>query len=163
MISLYNSRAQNQGLYESEMHAYQGDICTPPSPPPDPSSSTPPTDLFPDAKFYGFDIAAVGLGFHHFQSPSYAALQLSRRLRPGGVLFIVDFLPHDEMAHGHAAKHTVMHHGFSEDEIRTIFTGAGCGKDFAMTELGRGVVFDRLGEDRKNVKRHVFLARGTKD
>lgn len=67
------------------MHAYQGNLCVPEDP--NPSAFTSP-------EFYNFDIAAVGLGFHHFDDPELAAKRLAERLRPGGVLVILDFLPH---------------------------------------------------------------------
>ena len=45
------------------------------------------------ATLNNFDIAAVGLGFHHFYDPVRATKALVSRLRPaGGVLLIVDFI-----------------------------------------------------------------------
>ena len=67
------------------MHAYQGNICMPDDPSP---------TAFSSPEFFNFDIAAVGLGFHHFDDPELAACRLVERLRPGGVLVILDFLPH---------------------------------------------------------------------
>ena len=69
------------------MHAYQGNLCIPDEPNP---------PAFASSEFQNFDIAAVGLGFHHFDDPELAAQRLVERLRPGGVLFILDFLPHDK-------------------------------------------------------------------
>jgi len=77
-----------QGLAENEMHAYQGNLLAP-------------DDLSPSAlaspNFFNFDIAAVGLGLHHFDDPALAARRLVERLRPGGVLLVLDFLPHGKM------------------------------------------------------------------
>lgn len=70
------------------MHAYQGNLCVPDDP--NPAALTAP-------EFSDFDIAAVGLGFHHFDDPSLAARRLAERLKTGGVLMILDFLPHDSM------------------------------------------------------------------
>ena len=72
----------------SEMRAYQGNLCNPGDPNP-PALASP--------EFFDFDIAAVGLGFHHFDDPKLAARRLAERLKPGGVLMILDFLPHDEL------------------------------------------------------------------
>lgn len=69
------------------MHAYQGNIC-------DPSDPNPAALAGPE--FTGFDVAAVGLGFHHFDDPTLAARRLGERLKTGGVLMILDFLPHDK-------------------------------------------------------------------
>lgn len=134
------------------MHAHTGNLLDPTTPSPE-SLSAP--------HFHSFDLAAVGLGFHHFSDPDHAARQLAARLRPGGVLFIVDFLPH---AHeeGHAAKAGVAHHGFSEERVREIFEGAGVGKGFGLEEMGSGVVFHSAGGEGKDMKRRVFIARGEK-
>jgi hypothetical protein len=67
------------------MHAHHGNICTPEDPNP---------AAFASPEFFDFDIAAVGLGFHHFDDPALAARRLAARLSVGGVLVIIDFLPH---------------------------------------------------------------------
>nr|XP_036580878.1 methyltransferase domain-containing protein [Colletotrichum truncatum]KAF6788950.1 methyltransferase domain-containing protein [Colletotrichum truncatum] len=183
MVAVYNARAENQGLSAAEMRAYQGDLTDPSDP--DPAA-------FSGAEFRDFDVAGVGLGFHHFDDPKLSAKRLVERLRPGGVLIILDFLPHEKMHHGLPAAHTVKHHGFSEEEMRGIFEQAGAGLDFAMEELGSGIVFgghghghghghdhghgheDGHGHDHDHghtheasksgneMRRRVFLARGTK-
>lgn len=159
------------------MRAYVGNLTD--SADPDPAA-------FAGAGFRDFDVAGVGLGFHHFADPEYSAKKLVERLRPGGVFIILDFLPHEKMHHGLPAAHTVMHHGFSEERMRAIFEQAGAGKDFAMEELGSGVVFGGHGHGhgeghghdhgdghdhghghghnapKEGMKRRVFLARGTK-
>ncbi|OLN86106.1 putative methyltransferase C1347.09 [Colletotrichum chlorophyti] len=164
----------SRGLTKDEMHAYQGDLTDPSAPDPAPLSDT----LFRD-----FDVAGVGLGFHHFDDPELAARRLVERLRPGGVLIIVDFLPHEAADRGLPSAHTVKHHGFSEQRMRAIFEQAGAGGGFAMEDLGGGVVFgahghgdshghsherghnhdhDHGGAKAHGGKRRVFLARGTK-
>jgi SAM-dependent methyltransferase len=69
------------------MHAYQGNLCVPDDPNP---------AAFTSPEFSNFDVAAVGLGFHHFDDPTLAARRLAERLKTGGVLMILDFLPHDK-------------------------------------------------------------------
>lgn len=158
MVAAYNARAENQGLSKDEMFAMPGNLLVPENPHPAELS---------EANLFNFDVAAVGLGFHHFTDPDLAAKRLVERLRPGGVLFIVDFLPH-EHRHDHGASHTVLHHGFSKERVREIFEKAGAGKGFAIQELGVGIVVgghghgDGDGEDRERRKRKVFLARGEK-
>ncbi|KAK7702244.1 hypothetical protein SLS64_009822 [Diaporthe eres] len=162
MVDMYNARARNQGLSEDEMVAFQGNLCVPEDQDP---------EAFRDGKFFGFDLAVVGLGFHHFDDPDLAAKRLAARLKPGGVLMIIDFLPHGphgSEAHGkegtdmviaadEKALKTVTHHGFSEERIREIFIGAGAGKDFALDDMGQV----KFGE--KHGKRTLFMARGTKE
>lgn len=150
MVATYNARAENQGLSVSEMHAYQGNLCVPE----DPS----PAD-FASPEFFDFDVAAVGLGFHHFDDPSLAARRLAERLKTGGVLVILDFLPHDKPDASHPAASTITHHGFSEEHIRRIYEEAGVGKDFALEEMAVVFHFSKEGGE---VKRKIFLARGTK-
>lgn len=195
MAGAYNARAENQGLSKDEMFAYHGIFTDPKDPNP---------AAFAGPEFFNFDVAAVGLGFHHFDDPAFAAKQLAARLKPGGVLFILDFLPHPPVGqsgegdhghghdhghshshghggegHGHSHSHshadfsaeadttpsdavpTVMHHGFSEEQMRTMFEGAGVGKDFALAEMGDGVVFHG-GKSGQSMKRRIFLARGVK-
>lgn len=114
---------------------------------------------FAGPEFSNFDLAAVGLGFHHFDNPQLGAERLVARLKPGGVLLIIDFLLHDgRLEASHPASHTITHHGFSEEEIRKIFVGAGAGGDFGFETAG-GVVFEREGG---MVERTLFMARGTK-
>jgi Methylase involved in ubiquinone/menaquinone biosynthesis len=66
------------------MRAYQGNLCVPDDPNP---------AAFSGPEFFNFDIVAVGLGFHHFDDPALAARRLAERLKDGGVLTILDFLP----------------------------------------------------------------------
>ncbi|KAJ0296164.1 hypothetical protein COL516b_011916 [Colletotrichum fioriniae] len=102
------------------MHAYQGNLT-------DPSDPSPAAFNSDDGRFRDFDVAGVGLGFHHFEDPELSARRLVERLRPGGVFIILDFLPHEKMDHALPAAHTVMHHGFSEERMRAIFEQAGAG------------------------------------
>jgi SAM-dependent methyltransferase len=67
----------------SSRQAFQGNLA-------DPTDTSP--AAFTDTKFFDFDVAGVGLGFHHFDKPDLASKRLAERLRPGGVLFIIDFV-----------------------------------------------------------------------
>jgi len=53
----------------------------------------------------------------------------------------------------------VTHHGFSEEQIRSIFEDAGVGKDFAIEKMA--VVFN-ISKDTGEFRRNIFMARGTK-
>ncbi|QSZ36803.1 hypothetical protein DSL72_006686 [Monilinia vaccinii-corymbosi] len=175
MVAQYNTRAANQGLSPSEMIAYQGNLLSSPT-----EAELEKEDL------YEFDLAVVGLGFHHFDNPAWAARKLGERLKKGGILAVLDFESHDGYGnphghpHGHGyenqhheptlsaqaerARETVTHHGFSEEEIRKIFTDAGVGAGFGYVVLGRGILFQGTGKEgqRNDMKRAVFLARGVK-
>ncbi|KAK9777286.1 putative S-adenosyl-L-methionine-dependent methyltransferase [Seiridium cardinale] len=151
MVAAYNARAENQGLTKDDMYAVAGNLTVPDDPKPAHLS---------DSEFFGFDLAAVGGGFHHFDDPQLTAIRLVERLRPGGVLFIWDFLTHE--ADEFTASKGVTHHGFSEEQIRAIFEKAGAGQNFGLQELGSGVVFGHSHEGKTPLKRHAFLARGEK-
>lgn len=170
MVDEYNTAAQNQGIAPGEMRAQIGNLI-------DGSSAAPPPELS-SPEFFNFDIAAVGMGWHHFADPALAARRLAERLKPGGVLLIIDFLPHgeacghghhgagDDHGHGHGreedkkdASKTVAHMGFQEEEIRKMFVDAGVGNGFEHVVLGKGVVFTSEG---KEMRRTAFMARGRK-
>jgi len=189
MVNEYNTSARNQGIPENEMFATLGNLL---------DASSPLPESLSGPEFFNFDIAAVGLGFQHFYDPALAAKRLSERLKKGGVLMIVDFLPHGdghghdghkhEHGHGHGhgnghghchekvegdgkegeptegdwkakARPTIAHMGFSEEEVKSMFEGAGVGGGFEYVSLGKGVVF---GGEVGRVERSVFMARGSK-
>ncbi|KAM0388973.1 hypothetical protein HYE67_001019 [Fusarium culmorum] len=132
MVGVYNAQAQNQG---SSRQAFQGNLADPTDPSP---------AAFTDARFFDFDVAGVGLGFHHFDKPDLASKRLTERLRPGGVLFIIDFVAH-KIDPKDAEKRGIAHHGFSEEQIRKMFEDAGL-TDFAYQELPEPITFkDPMG------------------
>lgn len=146
MIATYNSRMNDSNI--SNATASLGDLVTAdPSPPlSDPKS---PRD---------YDIAAVGLGFHHFENPELCIGRLVERLKPEtGVCLIIDWLPetHGDGAMDHM-KHTIKYHGFDEKRMREIFEGAGL-VDFGFVVLDEPLVLEMKG---KKVEKTAFLARG---
>lgn len=77
---------------------------------------------------------------------------------------IVEFYAHGKMDTAHPAQHTVKHHGFSEEGMKAVFVQAGAGKDFAVTDMG-SITLNRPKEgthETCELKRHLFMARGTK-
>ncbi|KAK5467978.1 hypothetical protein LTS15_000951 [Exophiala xenobiotica] len=116
-------------------------------------------------EYHDFDLVVVGMGFHHFADVRLAARRLAARLKPGGVFLILDFVTHAAIQHDHDAHrdlkdaaHTVKHHGFSEADLRDIFTdAAGAGlEDFAIVRMGEEVLL------RGTSRREPFMARGRK-
>lgn len=118
----------------SSRAAYQGNLA-------DPADPNPPA--LADPKFFNFDVAGVGLGWHHFDNCELATKRLAERLKPGGVLFIIDFAPH-EMNPELAAGHGVKHHGFSQQEMQAMFEAAGLGQDFAYDEMAEPINFQSI-------------------
>jgi SAM-dependent methyltransferase len=139
-----------QGAFPDKREAHIGNLI-------DPSDPSP--AAFSEPKFSNFDLAGVGAGFHHFDDPALAARRLAERLLPGGVLFIMDFMPHQvEDKHSHG----VMHHGFSEGQLRSVFEGAGVGGEFRFKELEEPLVFHNANGEGQHKSRRVFFARGSK-
>lgn len=169
MVKAYNDGASNHGLSPNQMFSAAGNLLDPNNPSP---------AEFRDEKWFNFDLAVVGLGFHHFEDPALAASRLAERLRPGGVLSIIDFLPHEGHVENvvfggdHAVGHEppvnqdvkrVMeikpHTGFQEEQIKKAFEKAGLGKEFGFEVIAKGAVFSFRG--RTGIV-DVFMAKGMK-
>jgi SAM-dependent methyltransferase len=119
----------------------------------------PSPDGLASPEYFNFDLVVVGLGFHHFPDIALATSRLVERLKPGGVFLILDFVTHamDEQPSSgqQPAKHTVAHLGFSEEELKAYFEGAGL-TDFQIVRMDEEVLL--RGESR----RRLFLAKGRK-
>lgn len=166
MVEAYNNAAaattstDTRGATKQRMHAVVGDLCGP----------TVTSNLLPSApdahEYTNFDIAVVGLGFHHFESPSRSLSRLGERLRPHtGVLVIVDFLPftkHLNRPDGQRVdfpemQHTIKHAGFTIQQMRDLFEDAGfVDFDMAVLEDEPAVMELKTG----TVERTLFVAKG---
>ncbi|KAM0662096.1 hypothetical protein ACHAPH_002226, partial [Verticillium nonalfalfae] len=183
MVAAFNARAENQGLSANEMRAYHGNLI-------DPSDPSP--TALAGADFSGFDLAVVGLGFHHFDDPEYAAKQLVARLKPDGVLLIIDFFEHGDHGHAHDGKHGHGHgHGNGHGHDHEHAHHHGKPAKAATERPANGVMHHGFSEERMRAmfegagagtnyalqevgsgvvfhgadedrKRRVFMARGTK-
>ncbi|GAB7360026.1 hypothetical protein MBLNU230_g7549t1 [Neophaeotheca triangularis] len=150
MVENYNSTARTSGLSEEQAHAVVGDLLGEEVPEP-----------LSGPEWTGFDVAVIGLGFHHFEDPVRATKRLAERLKPGkGVLVIVDFLPfdHDGQKHGDmgAMQHTIKHNGFNSEQMREMFEQSGL-EDFGFDVLDEPAVMWIKDEERR---RKVFVAKG---
>jgi SAM-dependent methyltransferase len=179
MVQHYNEAARSSGLTNEQAHAVVGDLI----------GSEPSAAELQGPEFYNFDVAAIGLGFHHFEDPPLAVKRLGERLKAEtGVLIIVDFLPFEHNpeaaaasdhnhghSHGHgseqrhhqhegqeptcSAQHTIKHNGFTAAGIQHLFASAGLSEDFAFDILPEPAVFD-FPEGRK--ERTIFIAKARK-
>lgn len=77
---------------------------------------------------------------------------------------IIDFFAHGKIEGQTPARHTVAHHGFTEEQMRDLFVKAGAGGDFGMSDMGDMTLTRVMGEDTvpTEVRRRLFIARGTK-
>jgi SAM-dependent methyltransferase len=166
MVHEYNTMASNQSKTSLNISATVGNLLDPADPSP---------AEFEREEFYNFDIAVVGLGFHHLGDPVLAATKLAARLKKGGVLVIVDFFSqaegnHNHHGHGFGKSHghnhgdstvaeTRKHLGFGEQEMKKIFDSAGVGKDFGFEVIAKEAAFET---STWSMISDVFMARGTK-
>ncbi|KAK0833269.1 hypothetical protein LTR03_014929 [Friedmanniomyces endolithicus] len=169
MVEKYNEAALSSGLTTEQAHAVAGDLF---------AEKVSPQLSGPE--FQLFDIAVIGLGFHHFEDPALAIKRLAERLKPEtGVLVIVDFLPFaDEVAREHQHQHqhqhshenahsageggasemahTIKHTGFTREGMEKLFADGGL-EGFGGSVLDEPAVME-MESGRK--ERKVFVARG---
>ena len=161
MVKLYNEAAASSGLTTEQAHAVVGDLLVP-------SVDDPALN---GSEWYEFDVAAIGLGFHHFEHPELAIKQLAARLKAQtGVLIIIDFLPFDHHKSNHhdtsgnnsgsfpEMAHTIKHNGFTGDQMRDMYTAAGF-EDFDIVALKQPA---RMELSSGTVERTLFIAKGRK-
>lgn len=118
-------------------------------------TSGPPLTLT-SPKFHNFDLVAVGFGFHHFEDLPTVTQRLVDRLKPGGVLMILDFFSHDkDEVINEESVNTIAHHGFTEGRVMELFEGAGL-VDVRVLPFEEEVVM--MG----HARRWPFMARGRK-
>ena len=146
MVQKYNEAARQSGMTSDHCNAVVGDLF---------AETVPEHLTVPD--LYMFDIAVIGLGFHHFENPALAVKRLTERLKPGdGVLVIVDFLPFSKDNHSSGAHHTIKTHGFNEEAMAKMYKDAGLDRfDFAILPEPVAMEFESGTKHRS-----VFIARG---
>jgi ubiquinone/menaquinone biosynthesis C-methylase UbiE len=82
-----------------------------------------------------FDAAVVHQVLHYAERPDQALGEAARVLRPGGRLFVIDFLPHglDALRQEHAHRRL----GFSDDEVQAWFEEAGLAAETPVHLAGK--------------------------
>lgn len=149
MVQKYNEQAEAAGLSSEQVRAVVGDLLA------DEVSAALKTP-----EFYEFDLAVVGLGFHHFENPLRAIERLTERLKADtGVLMIVDFLPFDQTEHGYAAQNTIKHGGFTKDNLEKLHKTAKLQK-FSFSVVDEPAVMELQDG---TVKRTLFISRARKE
>ena len=150
MVEQYNKAALSSGSKPESANAVVGDLF-----------AEKVSEHLAGPRFQSFDIAVIGLGFHHFEDPTLSVKRLVERLKPEGVLVIVDFLPFDKGPHhaahsnAHGSSHTIKHNGFDRSSMETLFTKAGL-EDFGWSVLDEPAIMEF---DNGTVHRTLFIAR----
>lgn len=106
MVGEYNRRCSEvpdtENPLNASMHAIVGDLC-------DPAGVA---DDLMDKELFDFDVAIVGMGFHHFEHLELSIRRLKERVKKGGVVIIIDGAGPAErfpMANGHGQSHHHTH------------------------------------------------------
>jgi SAM-dependent methyltransferase len=123
MAEQYNTMALKAGYTPTKMQAVQGDLIDP--------ELTPSAELDTPA-FFNFDLAVMCMALHHIEDYETMILQLSKRLRPGGILLIVDWVAHYESSGLHngiramnISNGILNGMGFAEDDVKRAYEKAG--------------------------------------
>ncbi|CAD6585424.1 MAG: hypothetical protein ASARMPREDX12_001996 [Alectoria sarmentosa] len=138
MVDKFNAGARDAGRSEIQMHAVRGDLLAPAQ------------GSLESQDFYGFDLAIMSMALHHIDNPEAMIAKLVERLKPGGTVLIIDWIPSKtavfrsdgspshEYSHGfrmdsshsdlgqHPSSHTVSFDGFTEKHMNDIFAKAKC-------------------------------------
>jgi len=156
MIKEYKSR-----FPQSHMTALHSNLLASPPWITDPSSPTKnlgPETIEKDPRFNDFDAVIVGLGFHHFENWAQALQTLSKRVKKGGVVGIIDILPHGD-AFPEDMRAMMHKSGFTEQEMQQYMEEAGL-VDVAFLPLEENVVMKIKDKD---VEKEMFFARGRRE
>jgi SAM-dependent methyltransferase len=155
MVEQYNQMALKTGYTPTKMRAIQGDLIDP--------ELTPSPDINTPA-FFDFDVVVMCMALHHIEDPDNMILQLSKRLRPGGILLIVDWLANSASSSAQTGNRTLgmpsgamSRMGFQENEVKSAYDKAGL-EDWSwkLTSAPSQVPREIGGEQQ------LFLARGKK-
>ena len=166
MVELYNKAAEANGLTSDQMRAVQGDLLATRNHPGESSLDSP--------EFFNFDLIIMSMALHHVHGPEEMVAKLVDRLKEGGMVIFIDWVPeaeganakghpsgqdhesHTERGH-HASEHINAHDGFSAEQMRTMLARAGCyDVDFVLADEP-----SKLPEEFGGQKQ-LFFARGRK-
>jgi len=173
MVDEFNRNANAVGM-TSKMTGYKADLL----------ADSVPTE-FSGPEFNEVDVVTVSMALHHFEHPDIALQKLAKRLKNGGVCFIIDLVPHSGHGHDHGhsddhshdhdhghshghnehvkhqqefgdAAHTVKTHGFSKEDMQKLFHGAGLSVKFDYEVLPEPLVFTK---EERTFEKTAFIAR----
>ncbi|KAL3486542.1 S-adenosyl-L-methionine-dependent methyltransferase [Aspergillus germanicus] len=147
MIAEYNKAASEMGFGTEKMHAYQYNLLA------TDTESNSATCSFPDNTLAPFDVIVIGMALHHVSEPSVLLARFKELLKPGGVCVVMDMVPTDdapdiegvlEPSQLEVVK-TIGKRGFTEQETRELYEGAGMGKGFEYVVIEEKFRFTLFG------------------
>jgi SAM-dependent methyltransferase len=159
MVNEYRATIAELGAGEGHMIGVRGNLVT--------ASVEPTNPPLSDEELNGFDLVVICMTLHHIEDVELATKRLAERLRPGGVLLVIDWAQQDGSSrasgleavdHGHPAAPTIAHHSFSKEQMFSLFEKAGCGE--SRFEVADGLT--RLPMDGAVLEMQMFWARATK-
>ncbi|KAF7591371.1 hypothetical protein BBP40_001597 [Aspergillus hancockii] len=153
MIDEYNINARESG-FADKMVGRKGDLLV---------ESVP--EELSGPEYSDFDVAFVSMALHHFEQPDLAMKRLGERLKKGGVILIIDILPHGKHDHNaqemgnhyHEAAGTIKTHGFTLEDMRKLYENAGVSMKFDIRVIDEPLVFEKDGT---SFSKTIFIARG---
>jgi SAM-dependent methyltransferase len=148
MITKYTAGMKELVLEHKNVKAIVGNLlCDPPEP----------VSLAGD-EYHNFDLITVGAALHHFPSAAQAIERLATRLRPGGVIYIQDFLEeHDHKTNDiQSGKRP---RGYSLDGMRSFMDAAGL-VDFGFDVFPNEMSVELMSEEVLKIR--CFAARAMK-
>ena len=152
MVQKYNEAARSSDIPPERVNAVVGDLFAEEVP-----------EHLKAEEYYNFDLAVIGLGFHHFENPVLAVQRIAERLRPGtGTLLIIDFLPFDDEQQNSEDPWTgtIKTRGFARANIEKLYKLAKLEK-FSFSLVDEPAVMETKEGETK--KRSIFIARGRKE
>ncbi|KAL3464592.1 S-adenosyl-L-methionine-dependent methyltransferase [Aspergillus heterothallicus] len=147
MVSEYNKAATEIGLSKHQMQGYQYNLLATEAE--TDASSLPVGTLEPAS----FDVIVIGMALHHVSGPDVLLARFRELLKPGGVCVVMDMVPTDdaldiegvlEPSQLEVVK-TIGKRGFTEEEMKGLYEGAGIGKGFEYVVIGERFRFTMFG------------------
>ncbi|KAF7183877.1 hypothetical protein CNMCM7691_004299 [Aspergillus felis] len=161
MVAEYNHWARVHGCPPEKMRAYRLDLL-------DCSAAG-----IEGLELSGFDVVIVCMALHHVTDAQRLLARLAGCLKPGGVCVVIDGFPTPTVSPGEdmdtadlravlepqqlGVLETINKHGFTEEEMRALYEGAGLGRNFEYEVIGRPLRFTMFGH---SFSRRGFIARG---
>jgi SAM-dependent methyltransferase len=159
MVDRYNQAAQRSGFSSEQMRAIRGNFVGAES------------EVEAGDDFRDFDIVVLSMALHHVSNPPMLLSKLVERLRPSGVLVVIDWAPsqqdHHERPHeSHEVSKTIhmAHQEFSDDYVAKCFSDAGCSSSSFRYVIHNEICFmpESITKVKGGVRRKVFLASGNR-